>query len=209
MDTVPEAVAAPSADRAQTLKGLFAVAALIVLFAIPLPHAACALTVAALLLVSRRTASRNIIGAVDWHLLLLFACLFTVTAAFAGTGLGEAGLAWLQDAGLSPGTLAGLAPLALLLSNGIGNVPAVILITSVWADAGPGVLYGLALMTTLAGNLLLVGSFANLIVAERATSVGVHLGFVDFARAGIPMALISMSVAAAWLVWGGWMPLVP
>lgn len=209
VDTMPDAVTAPSVDRAQTVKGLLAVAALIVLFTTPLPHAVSALVLAALLLVSRYTASRDLVGAVDWQLLLLFACLFTVTAAFAGTGLGEAGLAWLRGAGLAPNALAGMAPLALLLSNGIGNVPAVILITSVWQDAGPGALYGLALMTTLAGNLLLVGSFANLIVAERAKSVGVTLGFIDFARAGIPMALISMAVAAAWLAWGGWMPLIP
>ena len=69
-----------------------------------LPHARCraslsALAVAGLLLMSRRLSSRDMIGAVDWHLLLLFACLFGVTAAFAKTGLSQDGLAFLASQG--------------------------------------------------------------------------------------------------------------
>jgi Na+/H+ antiporter NhaD/arsenite permease-like protein len=65
----------------------------------------------------------------------------------------------------------------------------------------------LALLSTLAGNFLIVGSIANLIVAERARVSGVSLSFLDFARAGIPMTLGSMIVAVLWLWGGGWMPL--
>lgn len=194
------------ADRWQVGKGLLIVVALVVLFATPAPRAVSALALAALLLISRRFGSREMLAGIDWHLLLLFACLFTVTAAFAETGLAEDALAALDDAGLLPGSLAVLAPLSLALSNGIGNVPAVILITAVWPEASAGVLYGLALLSTLAGNLLLVGSLANLIVAERARAEGVVIGFRDFARAGVPMTLSSMAVAAAWLAMGGWMP---
>ena len=59
----------------------------------------------------------------------------------------------------------------------------------------------------LAGNLLLTGSLCNLIVAERAAATGVRLTFADFARAGVPMALTSMALAAIWLWAGGWLPL--
>ena len=59
---------------------------------------------------------------------------------------------------------------------------------------------------TLAGNLFLVGSLANLIVAERATQSGVVWGFRDHARAGVPMTLLSMAVAVLWLGLTGWMP---
>jgi Na+/H+ antiporter NhaD/arsenite permease-like protein len=193
-------------NRWQTTKGLIAALALIALFLTPTPREIGALVIAALLLASRTMASRAMIGTVDWHLLLLFACLFTVTTAFAGTGLAADGLAWLKAHALMPDNIAVLAPLALVLSNGIGNVPAVILLMAVWPDAAPGALYGLALLSTLAGNFLIVGSLANLIVVERAAVAGVTLGFGDFARAGVPMTLLSMTFAAFWLGLGGWMP---
>ncbi|MCW5732145.1 MAG: anion transporter [Alphaproteobacteria bacterium] len=197
---------APAADRTQVLKGLLAALVLVGLFATPMPREIGALAIAALLLASRRMASRAMIGAVDWHLLLLFACLFTVTAAFAATGIAEGGLEWLKARGLWPDRLLLLAPLSLVASNTIGNVPAVILLMAIWEAPPEGALYGLALLSTLAGNLLLVGSLANIIVAERAEASGVRLGFADFARAGIPMALLSMALAVIWLGLGGWMP---
>lgn len=203
--STPEDMPVPEADRGQIIKGVLVMLVLVVLFTTPLPRAVSALTLAALLLVSRRMASRDLIGAVDWHLLLLFGCLFTVTAAFSKTGFSADGLVWLSDAELLPGSVSVMAPLALLLSNGIGNVPAVILILTVWPDAPEGVLYGLALLSTLAGNLLLVGSLANLIVAERARAAGIMLGFWDFARAGIPMTVLSMAAASLWLWAGGWL----
>mgnify|MGYP002632426412 CR=1 FL=1 len=201
----PTSVPVPESDAGQITKGLLAVVVLIGLFATPLPRAASALALAALLLVSRPKDSRALFRAVDWPLLMLFACLFAVTAAFAGTGLGAEALAWLAGVGLLPDSLAVMTPLALVLSNGIGNVPAVILIIAVWPDAPSGALYGLALLSTLAGNLFLIGSMANLIVAERARAVGVMLGFADFAKAGVPMTLASMAVAVLWLWAGGWL----
>ena len=62
-----------------------------------------------------------------------------------------------------------------------------------------GTLVGLAILSTLAGNLLLVGSLANLIVAERAAVNGVRLSFRDHARAGVPITLLSMLFAGLWL----------
>ena len=76
----------------------------------------------------------------------------------------------LEEHGLMPDNLAVLAPLTLLMSNTIGNVPSVILLLQIWPDPPRGALYALALLSTLAGNLLLVGSLANLIVVERAAS---------------------------------------
>lgn len=82
-------------------------------------------------------------------------------------------------------------------------MPAVILLLQVWSEPPAGALYALALLSTLAGNLLVVGSLANIITAERAASVGVHLGFRDHAKAGVPVALLSMATAAVWLwAWG-------
>lgn len=206
----PAAEAAPvAADRWQIAKGLAVTAALVALFATPLPRDIGALSLAGLLLASRRMASRDMIAAVDWHLLLLIACLFVVTAALADTGVAADALVWLAERRLLPDTLAVMAPLTLALANTIGNVPAVILLTSVLPQISEGAALALALLSTLAGNLLLIGSLANLIVAERARAAGVRLGFVDFARAGVPMTLVSMAFALAWLALGGWMPLRP
>ncbi len=189
----------------QTAKGGVAVLGLLALFATSLPREIGALVIAAALLLSRRLASRAMIGSVDWHLLLLFTCLFVVTNTFAGTGLAAAGMRWLGEFGLLPDRLVVMAPVMLIASNTIGNVPATMLILSIWPSPPPGALYGLAVLSTLAGNFLVVGSLANIIVAERAASSGIRLGFADFARAGMPMTLASMAVAMGWLWLGGWM----
>lgn len=191
----------PQIDRFQFLKGIFAVAVLVALFLTPLPRELSALAVAGFLLMSRRLSSRTMIGAVDWQLLLLFVCLFGVTAAFAKTGLSQQGMVWLTERGLLPDRLSVLAPLTLAASNTIGNVPAVILLVKLVPDLSEGALTSLALLSTFAGNLLLTGSLCNIIVAERASVSGVKLGFVDFARSGIPMTIASLAITMAWL-WG-------
>lgn len=96
---------------------------------------------------------------------------------------------------LLPDRVSPLAPLALVLSNTIGNVPAVVMILEVWRGIPEGVLIGLAILSTLVGNLLLIGSLANLIVAERAAVAGIQLSFRDHAKAGVPITLLSMLFA--------------
>ena len=196
-----------SHDRTQTVTATIAFFVLLVLFATPLPRAESALLVAAALMISRKVASRDTITAINLPLIVLFAGLFVVNDAFAATGLGADALAWLTAHGLLPDRIALLAPLSLVLGNTIGNVPAVMLILSQWRDVSSATLIGLALFSTLAGNLLLVGSLANLIVAERAAAFGVRFSFLDHARAGIPIAVLSMLLAATWLIAGGWMAL--
>ncbi len=194
-------------DRAQTMAAAVAFVVLLALFATPLPRAESALLVAAALMISRKVPSRDTLTAINLPLIVLFAGLFVVNDAFAATGLGADALAWLSAHGLLPDRISLLAPLSLALGNTIGNVPAVMLILSQWREVSSATLVGLALFSTLAGNLLLVGSLANLIVAERAAACGVRFGFLDHARAGIPIALSSMAIAAAWLIANGWMAL--
>jgi Na+/H+ antiporter NhaD/arsenite permease-like protein len=100
----PTAVAAapPAVDRGAAFKAAWATAVLFVLFTLPIPREIGALGVAALLLISRTIASRHLIAAVDWHLLLLIACLFVVTGAFAATGLAADALAAAGAVNLSP-----------------------------------------------------------------------------------------------------------
>src|SRR5438067_432967 len=127
-------------DKFQILRGAVAVVALVILFLTYLPRELSALAVVGLLLLSRRMSSRDMIGAVDWHLLLLFTCLFGITAAFAKTGVAQDGLLWLTAHGLLPERLSVLAPLTLASSNTIGNVPAVILIIKLIPHLSEGAL---------------------------------------------------------------------
>lgn len=194
----------PALDRWPLVKAVVATVALLILFATPLPQDMGVLAVAGVMLVSRQMASRTMLGMVDWHLLVLFAALFTVNHALALTGIPASLVDALQAAGWFPDRLAVMTPLALVSSNTIGNVPAVILLLNAWTAPPEGALYALALLSTLAGNLLLLGSLANIIMVERAALAGVRLGFADHARCGIPMTLLSMGFAVVWLWAGGW-----
>lgn len=187
------------------LKPLLASVALLALFSTSIPREYSALMIAVLVMISRRVDSRDYVQKVDWNLLLLFAGLFVVSGAALSLPQ-VAGLAGtLNDIGLLPQGAISLASLSLLAGNLIGNVPFVILLLGVMPDISEGMLVGLGIMSTLAGNLLIIGSVVNLIVAESARRQGVHLGFTTYARSGVPVTLLSMLVAGLWLVLGGWM----
>ena len=200
-ETAAAPVAAPPYDRQQTSICGIALVVLLILVTTPLPREISALLIAACLIVSRKYATRQLLDEIDLPLLILFASLFVVNDAFARTGLAEQAMRALEAHGLLPDRVSLLAPLALVLSNTIGNVPAVVMILKVWHAIPEATLVGLAILSTLAGNLLLVGSLANLIVAERAAGQGVLLSFRDHARAGVPITLASMLLAGLWL-WG-------
>jgi Na+/H+ antiporter NhaD/arsenite permease-like protein len=192
-------LAPPALDRPGVAKATFAALLLLVLFATPLPHIEGVLLVAGYLLVSRRLATRTMLGLVDWHLLVLFGSLFVVTAALARTGLPDAAVLWLEGRGLATDGLAVLAPLTLIGANTIGNVPLVVLLLWVAPAMSEGAFYALAVLSTLAGNLLVVGSLANIIALERARDAGVVLTFAEHARCGVPMTLLSLLLALAWI----------
>jgi Na+/H+ antiporter NhaD/arsenite permease-like protein len=202
---VGEVGQAVEVDRWQLRKAVAATAVLLALFASPVRQDIGVLIVAGAMLVSRRLATRGMLGMVDWHLLVLFAGLFAVNHALGLTGIPADLVARLSAAGWWPDRLTVLTPLALAASNTIGNVPAVVLLLKAWVQPPEGALYGLALLSTLAGNLLLTGSLCNIIVVERAAQAGVRLGFIEHARCGVPMTLLSMAAAVLWLWVTGWM----
>lgn len=192
-------VAAHPIDRIQTIKAVVAVLLLLLLFTTPLPRETGALIIAALLLANRRITSRTMIGSVDWPLLLLVGCLFAITGQLNGAGIAAKVLAFLDNYRLLPNNLLLLLPYSVVTTNTIGSLPASMLLLQVWPMPPPGVLYGLALLSTLAGNLLLSGSLTNLLIAEQAERIGTRLSFADHARAGIPIALLSLAFAFLWL----------
>jgi len=196
-------------DRNQTIKGGVALLALLILFATSLPREIGALIIAALLLANRKITSRTMIAAVDWPLLLLVSCLFALTGQLNDSGIAAKVLGFLDDHQLLPNNLLLMLPFAGVTSNAIGSVPTAMLLLRIWPNPPSGVLYGLALLSTLAGNLLLTGSLTNLLIAERAERMGAGLSFREYARAGIPIAVLSLAFASFWLAIMQILPLTP
>ncbi len=182
----------------QSAKGLLVLTGVVLVFLFtPLPREIGALGAAGILLVSRTTASRDTLGLVDWQLLVLFCGLFVVNHAFEETGLPARLLADLAQRSVDLRDPAWLFGVTALLSNLLSNVPAVMLLLPAATDplAGPV----LALSSTLAGNLLVVGSIANIIVVEQARRLGVEIDWRAHARVGVPVTLLTLAIAAAWL----------
>ena len=186
-------------NRPLVFRSLAATAAVIVLFFAGQPPAKAAIVVGALLLLTRRVKSTRIYAEIDWSLLLMFAGLFVITAG-AGQAL------------LTPHVLAAVALLHLdnlpllgavtaVLSNMVSNVPAVLFIRPFLAAVPDPARAWLtvAMASTLAGNLTLLGSIANLIVAEKAARRGVLISFADHFRVGAPLTLVTLAIGIAWL----------
>jgi Na+/H+ antiporter NhaD/arsenite permease-like protein len=185
-------------DRWQTVKGL-SVAAVIFfsfLFA-PWPREVVALTGAGVLMLSRKLHSHHMLGLVDYELLVLFMGLFVVNHAFEQTGIPAALVADLASYGIDLHAPAVLFPVTFVLSNIVSNVPAVMLLLPVATHELSGPL--LALASTLAGNLFIVGSIANIIVVDAAGRHGIQIDWRTHASVGIPVTLITFAVAAGYL----------
>lgn len=191
-----------AADRVfhpwQTVKGLTVVGVLMALFLVaPWPRDVVALAAAAVLLLSRQMHSREVLGLVDWQLVLLFVGLFVINAAMQATGTLSHVLAATQSAGIDPHAPASLFILSTVLSNVVSNVPATMLLLPVSDHPLAGPI--LALSSTLAGNLIVVGSIANIIVVGIAGEMGYRISWRQHARAGIPITLLTLALAAGWL----------
>ena len=193
-----------SEDRAldpwQTGKGLAVAAALVAVFLFSSwPREVAALTGAGVLMMSRRLHSNKMLGLVDWELLILFIGLFVVNGAFARTGLAAEALRQLAEGGVPLTQPAPLFGTAFVLSNIVSNVPAVMLLLPAAQMPWSGTL--LALVSTLAGNLLIVGSIANIIVVDAARRRGIFIDWKRHAATGIPVTLATLAITAAWLAW--------
>jgi Na+/H+ antiporter NhaD/arsenite permease-like protein len=189
-------------DRWQTAKGLAVAGALVVVFLFTdWPREVAALTGAGLLLMSRKLHSTHMLGLVDWELLILFIGLFVVNHALEHTGLTAQAMQALAAAGFPLAEPAPLFAAALVLSNLVSNVPAVMLLLPAATQPFSGQM--LALVSTLAGNLLIVGSIANIIVVDAARRGGIAIDWRRHARTGVPVTLATLAITAAWFAWRG------
>jgi Na+/H+ antiporter NhaD/arsenite permease-like protein len=120
-----------------------------------------------------------------------------VNHALQRTGFTQDAIAWLASLGVrldQPGALFGAT---FVLSNLVSNVPAVMLLIPVVPGDAGGVL--LALVSTFAGNLFIVGSIANIIVVDAAARRGIAIDWKRHARVGVPVTLITLAVSGAYL----------
>jgi Na+/H+ antiporter NhaD/arsenite permease-like protein len=161
------------------------------------PRETMALAGAGLLLLSRKLHSRHTLGLVDWQVLLLFIGLFIVNDTLERTGLPQQSVAWLAELGIDLRRPLVLFGVTFLLSNLVSNVPAIMLLLPV-ASPNDGVL--LALSSTFAGNLLIVGSVANIIVVDAAARRNIPISWNQHAGVGVPVTFLTLGIAAAWLL---------
>lgn len=177
----------PSYDAWQSKKGLIVLSLLLLLFFIfDIPRENLALLAAGLLLLSRQMASRMMLNFIDWQLLVLFIGLFIVNGQF-----NVAFQPFFQQFTFT--SPLSLFAVSTLLSNLISNVPAVMLLLPFTKEPLDGTL--LALSSTLAGNLFIVGSIANLIVVTQAAHAGIKITWKDHLSYGLPIGLITLIIA--------------
>jgi Na+/H+ antiporter NhaD/arsenite permease-like protein len=170
----------------------------VVLFFAGQPIALVALAAAGILMLDRVRPER-VYRTIDWPLLVMFAGLFVVVHAFEVNVVHTWGLEQWHALLDSPvGMVSGLS---VLLSNLVSNVPAVLLFKPLMEVMPQKELAWLALSmsSTLAGNLTILGSVANLIVVENARRGGTELGFFEYLKVGVPLTLLTTLVGVAWL----------
>jgi Na+/H+ antiporter NhaD/arsenite permease-like protein len=148
----------------------------------------------ALVMVLARRDTHEVLKLVDWHLLLFFAALFVVVEGLNGTGLPDQAYGQVRGVfGVAETSQAwNLAWFSALGSNLFSNVPFV-LVAGKWIGnfANPELMWKvMALATTLAGNLTILGSVANIIVVESARGHA-EVGFWDYAKFGIPVTILT------------------
>ncbi|HEY9647049.1 MAG TPA: anion transporter [Chroococcidiopsis sp.] len=178
--------------RPLLLKTVVVTLGMLVAFGMGIPLAIAALVAAALLLLTRRLKPNRILQSLDWNLLVLFSGLFILTDCTQRLNLLQPLIGWVTNT-------ASLLGVSVLLSNLVSNVPAVLLLSSlIPADQSQAWLV-LAAGSTLAGNLTLFGSIANLIVAEAAATLNYRLSFFEHLRFGLPLTTITLGMAYLWL----------
>ena len=196
-------------DRWQAGKAIALTVVALVGLCTPAPAWIVALAVGGVVLASRTLRTHEAMRLVDWPLLVLFVALFVVVRGLEDAGWARAAAGALRDGGADLAAPGVLVPASALLSTAVSNVPAVMLMLPFappGAGGAPPAAFGhtLALASTFAGNLWLLGSIANLIVVVQAERCGVHITARAHLVVGLPITLASLAITAA-AAWAGWL----
>jgi Na+/H+ antiporter NhaD/arsenite permease-like protein len=180
------------------LKPGIVIAAVLAGFIAGVPPAMMAAIGAAVMLITRTREPQHVYDEVNWDLLVFFVGLFLIVGGAESAGLTRHMFDFMQRWNLQHAAVFTAATAAL--SNVVSNVPAVMLLKSLvpsFQDPHRGWLL-LAMASTLAGNLTITGSVANLIVVERARGEA-HIGFWEYFKAGFPVTVLTLAAGWAWL----------
>lgn len=185
-------------NRPHTIKGIIILILTVGLFFTAIPKEVIVLAAAGIHLASSEFRTEDLLGLVEWPILVLFIGLFVVAGAFQSTGDGERFIRWLAQGGFDLNAPVNLTLTTAALSNLIGNSATVMLLLKVVNLAGPATPYLLALANSFGGSLIIVGSVSNIIVVQSAREMGIRISFWDFARLGIPVTLTALAGVLAW-----------
>jgi Na+/H+ antiporter NhaD/arsenite permease-like protein len=192
------AVETPSFDKWQSTKGVLVLLLLLgVLFLFNLPRDHVSLVAAGCLLLSRQMASRTMLSFIDWQLLVLFIGLFIVNQEFNRSDIVQHVANNLKSEEVTVYSPFSIFMASALLSNLISNVPAVMLLAPFATDQFTGSL--LAMSSTLAGNMFIVGSIANIIVIAQAANFGIQITWKKHMSIGLPVSIVTLAFTALWL----------
>jgi Na+/H+ antiporter NhaD/arsenite permease-like protein len=195
-----EAIPLPALDLSRLTKPVIVVSIVVIGFFAGVPPAMMAALGAAALLITRTLEPQKLYREVDWGLLVFFVGLFLIVGGAENAGIVHKMLELAQHWNLQK--LGVFAIVVGCVSNVVSNVPAVMLLKSLipgFNDPHTAWL-ALAMASTLAGNLTITGSVANIIVVESAKP-DVEIGFWDYFRAGLPVTVATLGVGIAWLTW--------
>lgn len=198
--SIPQFKTFDEIDKKLMIKSLLSLFVTMILFISGVSYPFAALIGATLIILLAGIRPANVFKNIDWPILLFFAGLFITMGAFEKMGyissLIDKSSEFMENGSLY--SLSIFSSIALLISNAVSNVPAVILMLPVVENSINDALL-LSLISTFAGNLTLVGSVANLIVAERAESCKINYSFVEHLKTGVPITIISCIISIIYI----------
>lgn len=164
------------------------------------PIAITALAGASILLITRRIKPERVFTEIDWSLLVFFSCLFIITHTI--NIYFYSAITRLENYSFTGNLISDFSIVSAILSNLISNVPAVLILspTVFKIQNNQTIWLALAMSSTFAGNLTLIGSVANLIVAESSKRRGIRLEFGEYLKAGVPITIITLIIGIFWLI---------
>jgi Na+/H+ antiporter NhaD/arsenite permease-like protein len=184
--------------RGEGIFGLIVLAAVLGLFVTDIPRGPIALGAAAVLLLNPSISTRKLLRKVDWSLLLLVAGLGIVVEDLRETGLPQRVFDATISSGVDPLSPIPIITLTATASTLVSNVPAILLLLGSIPEATAETGTLLALASTFAGNLIVVGSLANIIVVTVARRHDIEITVGRHARIGIPVTIVSLVVLMLW-----------
>jgi Na+/H+ antiporter NhaD/arsenite permease-like protein len=185
-------------NRTHTIKGLVILAVVVGLFFTGLPKEIIALAAAGIHLASPKFRTEDLLGLVEWPILVMFMGLFVITGAFQSTGYPDQAAQWLAHSGFNLDVPHNLTIATAALSNLISNGAAVMMLLKVTNLSHPVNAYILALANSFGGSLIIIGSISNIIVVQQARQMNINISFWDFARLGVPVTLAALAGLIAW-----------